>query len=297
MKHKDEVGFEDPVLEIKPSYEENLLNYYEEAGLDYGVWSEEFHMHFGFWRKGINPFKRERMLEETNEQVFESLKVEEGGRYLDAGCGVGATARQFTKKFLKSKLDAISLVPKQIERAKEMSDESESLEYYVDNFEGSRMQSGVYDGAYALESSCHGHGEGKKAFSLEMARLLKSGGRLVVFDLMEHGGRMNGFVSKLYKRMCQCWAVDRFARKDEFLKCLEKAGFELVEEKDVSWSMVPSVLHIPVVVLKFLGIEWKSLHKLDEQRKNNVLGPIYGFFFGLIGRRYVGYYKLILRKR
>jgi MPBQ/MSBQ methyltransferase len=48
--------------------------YYEEAGPDYAAWSAAFNMHFGFFRWGMNPFRREAMLEEMNRQVFDRLQ-------------------------------------------------------------------------------------------------------------------------------------------------------------------------------------------------------------------------------
>ena len=43
---------------------EELIAYYEEAGPDFGQWSAGFNMHFGFYRFGMNPFRREPMLNE-----------------------------------------------------------------------------------------------------------------------------------------------------------------------------------------------------------------------------------------
>jgi hypothetical protein len=40
-----------------------LIAYYENAGPDYGQWSSGFNMHFGYYRFGLNPFRRESMLE------------------------------------------------------------------------------------------------------------------------------------------------------------------------------------------------------------------------------------------
>ena len=42
----------------------SLEEYYTEAGADYAAWSPEFNMHFGYFRWGMNPFDRERMLEQ-----------------------------------------------------------------------------------------------------------------------------------------------------------------------------------------------------------------------------------------
>ena len=50
----------DRLLERSP-YEE-LIAYDEEAGPDFGQWSPGCNMHFGFYRFGMNPFRREPML-------------------------------------------------------------------------------------------------------------------------------------------------------------------------------------------------------------------------------------------
>src|SRR6266542_85614 len=45
---------------------EQLIAYYEEAGPDFGAWSPAFNMHFGYYRFGFNPFRRERMLNDES---------------------------------------------------------------------------------------------------------------------------------------------------------------------------------------------------------------------------------------
>jgi cyclopropane fatty-acyl-phospholipid synthase-like methyltransferase len=52
-------------------------------------------MHFGLWRKGLNPLKLEPMLEAMNQLVLESLALsgEQQCRVADLGCGIGATLR------------------------------------------------------------------------------------------------------------------------------------------------------------------------------------------------------------
>jgi len=46
---------------------------YEEAGRDYATWSPNFNMHFGFFRRGMNPFSREAMLDEMKQEVLHRL--------------------------------------------------------------------------------------------------------------------------------------------------------------------------------------------------------------------------------
>jgi hypothetical protein len=37
----------------------DLEQHYSEAGPDYAAWSREFNMHFGFYRAGANPLRKE----------------------------------------------------------------------------------------------------------------------------------------------------------------------------------------------------------------------------------------------
>ncbi len=73
----------------------DLEEYYSEAGPDYAAWSRGFNMHFGFYRRGMNPVDREGMLERMNVEVLERLDIDPAKRcsVLDMGCGLGATLR------------------------------------------------------------------------------------------------------------------------------------------------------------------------------------------------------------
>ena len=53
----------------------NFQRYYEEAGPDYAAWSAHFNMHFGFFRWGMNPLKREAMLEQMNKEILSRLHL------------------------------------------------------------------------------------------------------------------------------------------------------------------------------------------------------------------------------
>ena len=62
-----------PTLSSAPSRNERLIAYYEGSGPDFAEWSTGFNMHFGYFRAGLNPFRREGMLNEMNRQVLERL--------------------------------------------------------------------------------------------------------------------------------------------------------------------------------------------------------------------------------
>jgi len=54
---------------------QRVLAYYNAATTDYRAWSREFNMHFGYWRFGLNPFRREPMLHELNLQALARLNL------------------------------------------------------------------------------------------------------------------------------------------------------------------------------------------------------------------------------
>ena len=56
-------------------YDNGIIEYYSQAGMDYEPWSRQFNMHFGYYRFGLNPFNRERMLDEMNHQVINQLQL------------------------------------------------------------------------------------------------------------------------------------------------------------------------------------------------------------------------------
>src|ERR1051326_3266305 len=87
-------GMASPAV-TSPAPVEDLVRYYSEAGPDYSTWSPAFNMHFGFFRSGMNPFAREVQLEQMNREVLDRLHIDRDRpvQLLDAGCGVGATAR------------------------------------------------------------------------------------------------------------------------------------------------------------------------------------------------------------
>jgi cyclopropane fatty-acyl-phospholipid synthase-like methyltransferase len=75
-------------------------------------------MHFGYYRFGFNPFRRERMLNEMNQQVLDRLPLTANREDLivDLGCGVGATVRYAASAFLRKQILGVTVVPWQVDK-------------------------------------------------------------------------------------------------------------------------------------------------------------------------------------
>jgi MPBQ/MSBQ methyltransferase len=258
---------------------DSFQRYYEEAGPDYAAWSSAFNVHFGFFRRGLNPLDREAMLEQMNLEVFNRLNLGHLNRprILDMGCGLGTTLRSFARRHPFADLCGITLVPWQFEqgtRLNQMRPECKSITLVCGNYEATEQPSASVDGICAIESSCYSAGAAKTGFLCEAHRLLRPGGRLVVADGFLAHSRLHGLQKVIYRQACNCWVIDVFGEIGPFTAELTRLGFHDIVVERVQAPVAPSVLHVPWVTLHFLVSVVSGRKKMTRARWNNVLAPL-----------------------
>ena len=275
-------------------------------------------MHFGYYKKGMNPFDLEKMLLQMTKEVFERLEIyehikksNEPVKAIDLGCGVGTSARYFAQMYPYAEITAITLLQEQIELGKYLlqkdiergkvrnQDIKPAVDFVCTDYTNTSFLDRSFSAAYAIESSCHANGKDKFELLEEASRLLKSGGKLVVADgFLKHGNKLPYLVEKAYHKTCECWALPEMGQINPFVEALEKVGFENIKVEDVSWKVAPSVAHVPVITLKFLlkQIKLKALTNLNQERKNNVFAPLMTMLLGL-ARNHFSYYIVSATKK
>jgi len=270
-----------PATSVRRSPRIGLEQYYSEAGPDYAAWSPEFNMHFGYYRAGANPLRREAMLEQMNAEVLTRLQLGAASEpcLLDLGCGLGATLRSFSRRLPHAWLVGLTRVPWQVERARALNQSagcSERVRVIEGDYEDTTLPAAEYDGVYALESSCHASGTDKGALLAEAHRLLRPGGRLVVADGFLAGGRFaTALQERIYRKLCECWVIEEFAHLHRFTERLEQLGFTDITTERLQMRVAPSVAHVPWVTLKFLLTDVIfGKRKMTRARWNNVLAPV-----------------------
>jgi|ERR1700739_998305 len=264
---------------------DGFQRYYEEAGPDYAAWSPSFNMHFGFFRRGVNPLNREVMLEQMNLEVLKRMQLSDNHpRILDIGCGLGATLRSFANHLPAADLHGITLVPWQLDQGhllNESSPRSPHITLGLGNYEHTNYPSESFDAIYAIESSCYGTGANKSRLIREAHRLLRPGGRIVVADGFLGPGKLRSPQQSIYRKLCDCWAIDTLGEIHPFTHELERAGFRDIASEKIQSRVTPSVLHVPWVTLKFLLTSVAFGHrKMTRARWNNILAPILLPFVG-----------------
>lgn len=272
---------------------ERIVSYYTATAMDYKAWSPGFNMHFGYWRKGMNPFRREKMLNELNLQVLArmGLPTDRPVRLADLGGGTGATARALVAQMPNITVDVVTIVPRQVEMGREMNGSAprgEAITMHCADFIGTNLPAGEYDAVCMIESACHAEGKTKSALLREAHRLLKPGGTLVMVDAMllkaiPERGLISRLMRSIYDRWCIAWAVPEMCRADLLPEELANIGFERPRIDNWSWNVAPSVAHVPIFAAYFALIEIaKAKGRLPLWRWRHIVAS---FLTPLIGLR------------
>ncbi len=269
---------------------QEVVTYYEDTGLDYGQWSREYNMHFGYYRFPMNPFGREKMLDKMNQVVIDNLGLTgEDKLVYDLGCGLAAPCRSFAKRYPDKTIKGISIVKWQIDKANELNRKA-GLDNKIELIEGDYTQlpfeDNSADSVYALESSCHCPGLDKNDFIKEMMRVLKPGKRFVIVDgfVKRNPETFRGLLRYCYNTIIKGWALPSFPHTGLLIEAIKGHRGENIELKDMSFRVAPTAMQSPFTVVYFLVKKLLQGEKLNAVRighlKSCLLGLVLGMFRG-----------------
>lgn len=276
-------------LPIRDTRKEGIVHYFEATALDYRYWSRNFHMHFGLWRRWVNPLRLEDLLEETCQIVFDQFGHANSGsfRALDAGCGVGTTLGIARRRFPNADLFGVTLLESQAELASKRL-EGLSVAVTADDFEKLQFAEGSFDVVFSIEAAVYGTGPSKERFLQEAFRVLKPGGRLVVMDayLTRPASSMSALTRWIYNRVREGWSIEDMIEKRAFLESASNAGFTLRTFRSFFFAVAPSVAHVPWATLRYV---WDSLVRKRSRSRDSirhVVACVCGCLLGLCRHRF-----------
>lgn len=276
----------------------DVVGYYRQTIEDYQLWSPLGYMHFGLWKRWINPFTRKSMLEAMNDLVFEGLQLDQNRPMTigDFGCGLGAVSRYGCQRFPQHHWQAITICDEQVKYAQSRltPDERNHVEVLQCDYCALPHGAESLDAAFFLESLCHAN-HAKDALS-EAWRVLKPGGRLMVVDgLMRHLPEDTPkYAGRLAISVAENWAVGEFHSLPEFEQAVAEVGFTIESRRELGWQIVPCVAHSPALVA------WHSLHLMLTGRwtawkRKHMIACGLGVLLGAM-RHQFGYYAHCLTK-
>ncbi|QWX83036.1 methyltransferase domain-containing protein [Cellulophaga sp. HaHaR_3_176] len=271
-------------------------NFYNEATADYKFWSTDFNMHFGYFIPfKTNPFKRDSMLNEMNNQVLKKLEIPNNTATIaDLGCGMGGTMRYALKRYKNLSAFGITLSDFQVQKGNELLKNLKGI-ILKENYNHTSFKSNFFEAATAIESFCHS-GHSKQSFR-EAYRILKPNGKLVIADafLKINEDQLCNGGKYAYQKLCNHWSLEKLGTITAVVEQLKKQGFSKVEVENISFKVAPSVLHVPFAIL---GFTFKNLFKkngLKKESYHNLKGSFYALLSGLHMRSF-GYYIITCTK-
>jgi ubiquinone/menaquinone biosynthesis C-methylase UbiE len=265
-----------------------VIEFYEEAGMDYAHWSKDLNMHLGFFRRGLNPFDRGKMLVQMNLEIAGRLQLKSNNDafLIDLGCGFGAIARTIAKHYSKAVIKGVTIVPSHVEIAKKLNARA-NLNKQIEILEGDYAKlpfpDGAADGVWAVESACYAQGADKEDLIGEMARVLKTGGRFAVADcfIKQPEKKFNALIEKSYAEVCKNWALPEMPVLDHFTAALKRKGFRDIQVEDISWRVAPSLAHAPFAVASFIVKKLLAGETLKRHSFNNLKASLLAPALGL----------------
>lgn len=281
--------------------ENPIIHHNHSIATAYQFWSPSLNIHFGYWKWGINPFDREAMLQALNEVVVQALacRHDEAIQILDAGCGTGATLRYIAQKLPKAQLYGISLAPGLLALGEHIHRQNPAyhpVQLTQGDFQDMPYPAAFFDAVVAMESVCYGRRAAKEALTRELARVLKTNGRLVVVDVFRKtGSNLPWPFELILKRIEKTWAIEATGVLPQFIDQLKAHGFEIQTIRNLSLNTLPSAAHIPWVVFRLL---LSALLRSDENRPGKLtyakaLGTT--LLTGLLAP-FMGYYLIVADK-
>lgn len=160
--------------------------------------------------------------------VLDKLDLTAGSHVLDVGCGIGGATR-YMADTLGCRVAGIDLTPEYIEVARMLAERtglSEAIEYKVASALDLPFGNGAFDAVITLHVAMNI--KDRARLYREMARVLRSGGELAVYDVMQGPGAGLTFPVP----WAQTPATSHLETPEGMAALLGDAGFDVVETED-----------------------------------------------------------------
>lgn len=223
--------FETPET-VATSYDE-----WTEDGILEFYWGEHIHLgHYG------SPPRRKDFLEAKADFVHEMVKwggldkLPRGTKVLDVGCGIGGSTRILAKDY-GFEATGITISPKQVQRATELTPEGVSAKFQVDNALDLSFPDNSFDVVWSIEAGPHMPDKNK--YAQEMMRVLKPGGTLVVADWNQRDDRkvpLNWWERIVMRQLLDQWSHPSFSSIEGFSEQIAETGLVDGDVVTADWT-------------------------------------------------------------
>lgn len=234
-----------------------VVAYYHSVESRFGYRMLKGVKHFGYYPKGKESLGMLEAQYLMNEQLAKRLALVSGSRVLDAGCGEGNVALYLTEKH-GLRVDGIDLLDFNIAHAKTEATKrglAKDTSFQVGTYLKLPFPDNSFDAVYTMETLVHAP-DYRKALG-EFYRVLKSGGKLVLFEYaIKPESELTESEKQGMKRIKQVNHIAAMPAFNEFTfgsmeNKLTTAGFKSAKTKNITVRMLPMLkrLHDKALLL------------------------------------------------
>ncbi|MFM5917413.1 MAG: SAM-dependent methyltransferase [Novosphingobium sp.] len=219
---------------------DRVIEYYDQCHKDYRLaWKTEQNLaiHYGFYDETARSFDQAAI--NSNRVLANALRVKPGDHVIDAGCGVGGTSIWLAQNVGCSML-AVNIQPMHIDigrREVEARGLTDRVRFLEADFTRIDAPAASADAMFSLEGLSHG--PDKQAFFNESARLLKPGGRLVLFEYFTKEEPLTAAQHRRLEKFKAGWAMPSLPRVSTYRQLAAQAGFSAVDWVDTTANVLP----------------------------------------------------------
>ncbi len=285
-------------VENKTNHSVDVERYYSESFWGYAV----FHSWAGAIHMALSPsgtFSKNDYFRQAEEVAVAIADVDSntGVRILEIGCGRGFNLQYLAQSFSQHSFVGIDVSNKNLMTAEKQLKYVNNICLHKDDFHFlNKIEDSTIDVAFAVESFCHAS-DLRLALS-SVSRVLKPGGRLIVFDgfRSEPDAYKENLLTAL-KYAEQAMAVPRFFSVDEFVSKSKEAGLVCENVQDRSAEIMPNLIRLSDLAKGFFKIDLLSRVIMALTPRGLVTNAIAGLLMAVTvqsgAHRYV---KLSLQK-
>lgn len=239
-------------LRTLTDHDGSVIEHYETYAEDFYLQDHhDEHIHFGYWEAAdpatagecIDRSALPAALHRLIEIVVAPAKIQAHHFVVDAGCGVGGTARSLAREFGCTVL-GLDCTPSQVALAKRKTgpvpaDGEARIEFRVaDVTRPWDVEAKSIDVVVNIENACYY--QRRSAFLDQVATALRPGGRLAMLDWM----RVDPMSATEYvthiNPICQHWALWSLESLESYSALLEQAGLVVDEAQDLANHVLPN---------------------------------------------------------
>lgn len=248
--------------------QEGIARFYDaSSALWEDMWGE--HMHHGYYPDGkVDQVDHKQAQVDMVERVLKWADVKNVQKMVDVGCGIGGSSRHVVRKYPGSTATGISLSPKQVERANQITKEANlDANFQVADALQQPFEDGSFDLVWSLESG--EHMPDKKQFVQELARVCAPGGTIIVVTwchrVLQERESLKAEEESLLKRICDAYYLPAWCSIKDYEDLMQEQGLASIKVDDWSefvapfWGAVIQTALQPRGIIGLFSSGWETL--------------------------------------